>query len=124
LRTVLIVDTDLGFVFWLGKILSEAGYQSIPATNVSDALTMIATLELQPDLSVLNPSVPGADLFIERQRPSKRKIVAIGDAETSNIAVDGYKRKPSRADEQAKSDWLDFITGVLENQLPHRPSQT
>src|SRR3989442_1016104 len=30
---VLIVDDDLGFVCWLGDILAEAGYQSVPASD-------------------------------------------------------------------------------------------
>ena len=29
--TVLIIDNDLGFIFWLGQILNDVGYAALPA---------------------------------------------------------------------------------------------
>jgi hypothetical protein len=37
--TVLIIDNDLGFMFWLGQILSEAGYAVLPAKSAPEAST-------------------------------------------------------------------------------------
>jgi hypothetical protein len=36
-KTVLIVDEDLGFVFWLGRLLTETGYQAWPARSGVEA---------------------------------------------------------------------------------------
>jgi hypothetical protein len=38
---VLILDTDLGFVVWLGEIFSEVGCEVVPALNSDQALSII-----------------------------------------------------------------------------------
>ena len=41
MRTILIVDSDLGFVFWLGRALHDAGYEALPAKDVPEATAII-----------------------------------------------------------------------------------
>src|SRR5579864_7603483 len=44
--TVLIVDDDLGFVWWLGDIFNEAGARCVPALSCGAA--MVLTKRLNP----------------------------------------------------------------------------
>ena len=39
--TILIVDEDVGFVWWLGELFSEFGYRSIPALSCRQALSLV-----------------------------------------------------------------------------------
>ena len=32
--SILLIDSDLGLLFWLGRILDHAGYQAFPARSV------------------------------------------------------------------------------------------
>ena len=44
--TVLIVDKDLGFLWWLGEIFSEAGYDVAPALDCKQAFSLTTELNL------------------------------------------------------------------------------
>src|SRR5882724_4454329 len=59
-RSVLIVDRDLGFVFWLGRALDDAGYQALPAKGIGDATELLGHMNLEIDLLIVSPSMPGA----------------------------------------------------------------
>jgi hypothetical protein len=74
--TVLILDDDLGFVWWLGEIFTELGY----APSCPQALSTIEALDLSVDLAILNPELPGISPMIraiEHAHPAK--IVMIGE---------------------------------------------
>ena len=68
LKTVLIVDEDLGFVFWLGHLLNNAGYQVWPARNGEDAAALMDELGAELDLLIIDPNLRGAAAFLEKQR--------------------------------------------------------
>src|SRR5438445_4672062 len=67
-KSVLIVDEDLWFVFWLGRLLNEAGYEVWPARSGHDAAVLMKELGAGPDLLVINPNSSGAASFFEDQR--------------------------------------------------------
>lgn len=77
---MLILDDDLGFVWWLGEIFTELGYGAVPAPSCPQALSMIEALDLSVDLAILNPELPGISPMIraiEHAHPAK--IVMIGE---------------------------------------------
>ena len=37
LKTILIVEGDIGFLMWLGDLLSQAGHRPLPALTGADA---------------------------------------------------------------------------------------
>src|ERR1700730_2077327 len=85
--TVLIVDEDLAFVFWLGRLLNKAGYQVWPARNGNDAAALLKELDTGVDLLVINLNSGGAAALIEGQRPRTNfKIIAI-QAQDEGTAV-------------------------------------
>lgn len=117
-KTVLIVDRDLGFVFWLGQILDQAGYRALPARDSVDAVALQNELHLEIDLLILNPSLDGILEFAETVCLSQEhvKIMAIIGEQEEPIAAmmaDASRRKPSFRDKPSKLEWLAAIDQVF-----------
>ncbi len=116
MKTVLIVDEDLGFVFWLGRILDNAGYEALPAKTVQDAASLLSQYPVSLDLLVINPACPGALEFITAQSSRGTfKILGIfdGDAHDEVAVVDAWFKKPDKADELARLEWRKVIQILL-----------
>lgn len=62
--TILIVDNDLGFVLWLGQILTDVGCQAVPALRCQDTAPLVEELNLGLDMVIANPGLPGASAMI------------------------------------------------------------
>jgi hypothetical protein len=117
-KTVLLVDSDLGFVFWLGHALDSAGYEALPAKSVSDAIALLVQYRLSIDLLILNPSLAGAPGFAEDVRTSQRhaKIIVLAESTGAMQGGEVSHPKPDRIDEIAKLEWLDLIHNVLAGE--------
>ena len=78
--TVLIVDQDLGFVFWLGEILQRAGCAVAPALNCQQAITLSKELGVSLDLIFVDPTLPGIQSMIAtlKAEQDRIKIVDVG----------------------------------------------
>jgi two-component SAPR family response regulator len=61
----LIVDENLGFVWWLGEILSKAGCTVVPALSCSEALSLSKQLSLKIDLIFVNTALSGSSAMVE-----------------------------------------------------------
>ena len=118
-RTVLIVDRELGFVFWLGQALDRAGYEALPAKSCEDATALLNQLNVGIDLLIVGSSTAGARAFSVALRRSQRDlkvIVAVGDPEEPSTAfpgADASMLKFSYLDETSKVEWLETIEAVL-----------
>src|ERR1700687_5104323 len=79
-KNVLIVENDLGFLFWLGGALNAGDYQSWPACGVSDANALVREGAVRIDLLIINPSLPGVSKLIAllRRSHAKLKVIALG----------------------------------------------
>src|SRR4029077_1698104 len=62
-KTVLLVDDNLGFAFWLGQALDRAGYETWPARSVPAAESLLKEVPLAIDLLVINATLPLAPAF-------------------------------------------------------------
>jgi DNA-binding response OmpR family regulator len=81
--TILILDNDLGFLFWLGQALTASHCKAFPATSITEAVSLIAQFKLKIDLLIMNPAVPGAADFMRSLRREQRHLrVAVMTAET------------------------------------------
>ena len=113
--TILLVDSDLGFVFWLGQALDAAGYNAIPALNVPSAEELIHNHKLSLDTLVIDPFLPDAFPFISRHRQSvpKLNVVAAIPEDWGTFPhlpdVDAILRKPQRLNGIALFQWLNLI---------------
>ena len=117
-KTILITDGDLGFVFWLGQLLDDAGYQALPARSSADAIALQDQFHLKIDLLILNPSLVGMREFTETVCRSQEhmRIMAITDErEESSAALvaNALRRKPSVRDTTSKLEWLAAIEEVF-----------
>jgi hypothetical protein len=123
LRTILIVDRDLGFVFWLGQILDAVGYVAVPAKGVADAAEIVVKLRLPVDVLIAPLAEHGLHEFVEKLRFSSPdlQVVALANEEDPAAAMappgSVWKRKPRHRDEAAKSEWLDLIHDFDRNCL-------
>ena len=101
MKTVLVVDNDLGFLFWLGKTLENAGYNVVPAVSIPKAHSLLSALTLVPDLLIISPTFSGGGDFIgilRRDWPGMRVVAAVDedipDASRLPVEVDRWIRKP------------------------------
>jgi hypothetical protein len=117
---VLIVDTDLGFVFWLGQALDNAGYQALPAKSIGDATALLGELNLEIDLLIVSPFLEGARAFADTLRRSQghlKLIALIDEWEERSFAfpeADASEYRPLNNDEVSRIQWLQTIEGVFE----------
>ena len=125
MRTVLIVDPDLGFLLWLGQLLADAGYCGLPALTVQEATTLIGTLNLTVDLLIIDPTVAGAAAFVRALRRERyvgviAVITSMAELDVGMRGVDAVRSKPTTADDLEASEWLRTIGHLLSNPAVSR----
>ena len=117
--TVWIVDDDLGFVWWLGEIFTEAGCRALPALSCEQAVSLIKQLNLGMDVLVLNPQLPGVVGMLQifrRVRPNFQ-IVTIGkpsSALTAAIRPKAKLERPSGSASVSRPVWLQEVRKLLK----------
>lgn len=117
--TILIVDDDLGFAFWLGQALDRAGYETWPARSVAAAESLLAEVKLPVDLLVITASLPWAPVLAVHLARTKAdfKVIAVcdelGDVVEQFSKVSAVHQKPQTIDAAAKLEWVQFVRGVL-----------
>jgi len=115
-QVILIVDSDLGFVFWLGHAIDEGGWEALPAKSVTDALSLIGQLQTAVDLLIVNPSLEGIAGLVEKLlelNPNLKVIALLASGEKPVAGVDACVRKPDRVDESSKLKWQQTIGQLL-----------
>lgn len=118
MKTILILDNDPGFLFWLGDLLHGAGLKPFPALNVSQATVLLGEFNLAIDVLVANLAVSGAgELARNLRHENHARIVAAlppgPEPEQLPPDVDIALRKPTEFDEHTRSEWLDTIRRAL-----------
>ena len=80
--TILILDNDLGFAFWLGMTLTAPHCAAFPAQSVGEASALISAFNLKIDFLIMNPAVPGASEFTHalRAEHSLMRVATLTDA--------------------------------------------
>jgi CheY-like chemotaxis protein len=113
--TALLVDSDLGFIFWLGQALDLAGYSALPAKNTQAADELIQEHKPSIDVLVIDPLLPNALPFASCLRQSRRdlKVIAVipeGSEESFPVAeVDVIKHRPRHFSRAAALQWVNLI---------------
>jgi DNA-binding NtrC family response regulator len=116
LKTVLIIDSDLGFVFWLARILEESGYDVLPAKSFSDGISLARRFERELAVLIVNPSFPGSSAFIDYlHRVQDPKLIALTESLGSPVPywVSAMRTKPLKFDESAGQEWLRLVKSVF-----------
>lgn len=118
LTAILIVDNDLGFVFWLGHLLDAEGFSAYPARTVPDAALLILQFDLSPDLLVINPELPSAQELISSLHRLNGRIcvIAVGNS-SANLehfpGIHKYIPKAPQFDNSAGETWIHLIHEAL-----------
>jgi hypothetical protein len=121
-KTVLVVDSDLGFAFWLGHALDQAGHYALPAFSPAGASRLLTELGLPPDLVIINATLPNAASFIADLRLSQPalKVVAVvdtpGDPSPAFLQANLVEHKPAAIDERVRREWVDMVRMILSIQ--------
>ena len=117
--TVWIVDDDLGFVWWLGEIFTEAGCRALPALSCEQAVSLMKQLDVGIDLLVLNPQLPGVIRMLQMLRGADAnfKVVAIGKTPpvlATAIHPQANLERPSSSDSISRLEWLTKVRKLLK----------
>ena len=118
--SVLIVDDDVAFVWWLGEVFTAAGYQSVPALHCRQALSLSKKLDLRVDLIAVNPQLPGVLRMLEAfaaARPGL-KVILIQDHNSEPSAAihgDATLQRPSGWEPVLRPQWQRKLRRILES---------
>ena len=117
--TVWIVDDDLGFVWWLGEIFTEAGCRALPALSCEQAMSLMRTLNVGIDLLVVNPRLRGLTgmLRVLTREQRNLKIVVTGKASpalTASINPRANLERPSASAPISRPEWLKKVRKLLK----------
>lgn len=120
--TVLIVDQDVGFVFWLGEIFAELGCQAVPALDCTQAVSITSALNLKIDLVVVNPRLPGVSKMMKKLICAGRslKVVVIRERNVeaiSKLPAHAILDRPSGRGAISRQGWLNRIRNILRDLL-------
>lgn len=115
--TVWIVDEDLGFVWWLGDLFTEAGCRALPALSCEQAISLMKNLNLGIDLLVVNPQLPDVMTMLQFLGRMHRnfKLVVIGKPFkfVARIRPHANLERPSSSDLISRPEWLKKVRKLL-----------
>ena len=118
-KTVLIVDDDLGFAFWLGHALDRAGYETWPAKSVVAAESLLAQVKLAVDLLVIPASLPWAPVLAAHLHRTRAGLKVIAVCDEPGDIVERFPsgcaihQKPQTIDAAATLEWVRLVKSVL-----------
>jgi DNA-binding response OmpR family regulator len=114
---ILLIDRDLGLLFWLGRVLDHAGFQAFPARSVPDAVSLLAELHLTISVLILDCCLPGTEDLITTLRRSRKylKVICLGGDEPHMCVrgIDAVCCRPDGFSERSKAKWVTAVREVL-----------
>ena len=118
-RTALIVDDDLGFIFWLGEIFGEAGWNIVPALNCRQAVSLAVMLDSHIDLIVVNPALDGIEEMVQTlSRVHRPKVVVIRDPNVeADIPCDATIDRPDESTSFSRAEWAERVRKLLKELM-------
>jgi len=116
---ILLIDRDLGFLFWLGRVLDQGGFEAFPAKSIPDAETLIREFHLIVGMLIVNGALPGTQEFIAkvRQANTDLKVIALLEPGQLTIVPPGVNavcHKPLEIHSASKILWLRTVRDVFD----------
>jgi ActR/RegA family two-component response regulator len=119
-KTALLIDDDLGFLFWLADVLSEAGYQAYSAERFAEAAWLLAEIHGGVDLAIVNLRLPEAVSVVKLLGSSPRppEIMVLGAVEpgAAQPGVTAWLCQPDTQDGGALSAWRKALRKRLAGE--------
>lgn len=127
MRTILVVDDDAGFMAVTERMLADAGYRVLKATDGKLAVRMLEQLRDEIDLAIVDLALPGINGFeligALKRRPNPVKVIAttsvFGDLQLESATALGANaaiRKPAIPKALSKQEWLGTIEQLIGKQ--------
>jgi hypothetical protein len=121
--TALIVDDDVGFILWLGEMITASGYQAVPALECRQAMTLVKKLALRVDVLVVNPKLPGAARAVKALESGhpRLRVVLIQDPSETGPKPDSKRailERPSAWEPVSRPQWVAKVRKVLLRPSP------
>lgn len=120
-NTALIIDDDLGFVWWLGSVLTDLGCHSLPALNCAQALEFVATFQLSVDLLIVQPGLSGITELIKSLDKPELRIVAILENDSklapthAGMPYDASIVRPRGGQPLTRREWDETLRTLLNS---------
>jgi hypothetical protein len=114
-KNILIVDGQLGFVFWLGQALDRAGFVCWPAKSVADARALFRQMGVEIGLLLIDTSMAGASSLSHEVLELQGHLRVIGlyasneEIPRNGSSVDSWLQRPPNRSVGAS---LDFVEAV------------
>lgn len=122
-KTIFVVDRDLGFVFWLGRALDDAGFNAFPARCAEDAAQLQELLQVTVDLLVVNRETPDISQLVQHLRRANEQLrilkIAENEVEAESPEEGFVHAKPKRPDTLARMEWVNAVSRTLTG-APHQ----
>jgi len=122
---VLLVDSDLAFIWWLGELFSAAGCQPVPALDCEQALDISKRMKLDVAILLVNPAMDGVARMIEllncRQANMRVAYVIETGAEAPAGQAWTVLERPTGWSPVSHWDWTRKIRRLLK-QLEAAPA--
>ena len=119
---ILIIEEDLGFLFWLGQALTSPDLNPLPARSVLQAQNLIRRFKVGVDLVIASPELPRMVDYarhLRKQRPQLGLIAALGYASNPDVVpaeFDAGRPKPNVRDGAEEEAWRQLVRRVLSNK--------
>ena len=115
--TILIVDEDVGFLWWLGELFNDLGYRSLPALSSPQAISLLSASFKSIDLLIIDPRLTGASHLIQVLSETRAvKVVLIQGPEPYEIrgiqAAASVERPFGRAT-VSRAEWRQKLQRLL-----------
>ncbi len=112
----MIVDEDVGLLFWFGEIFATAGWNIVPALNCQQAVSLAAMWDLHIDLVVANPALRGVSEMVETlSRVHRPKVVVIHEPDMAAIPADATLDRPDIRTSKSRADSAKLVRKLLRN---------
>ena len=120
--TALIVDDDVGFIFWLGDIFGRAGWNLVPALNCRQAVSLAVLWDSYIDLVVVNPAISGVSEMVETlSRVHRPRVVILRDPDVEvSISADATLDRPDVEALVPRAEWAKRMRELLRNIAQQR----
>ena len=120
--SALAIDKDLAFAFWVAKILDGAGYEAFPARSMTDALELLADIEMNLQLVILSGAPQDAETALPqfRQRCQGIRVLRLveeNDGREDRLpGVDLEIEKPRNTSENDRAELLLVVERMLASK--------
>ena len=117
--TALIVDDDVGLIFWFGELFAKAGWNIVPALNCRQAVALAVMWDSHLDLIVVNPALKGIPEMVETlSRVHRPKIVLIRDPNVEpDIPADATIDRPDVSTSFSRAEWAERVRKLLKELI-------